>query len=148
VLVSIELRPFSATRAVGQIQNYTAAGFFSDGSARNLTQRVDYSSSDPSVAVAPNATDNRSRVLAVGPGTALITAVDPITGIVSNTASLTVVGCAHDKCVVGTALTSDCDPCVTTICAADRFCCAVEWDETCVGEVESVCGSTCSGATG
>jgi vibriolysin len=52
-------------------------------------------------------------------------------------------GCAHDKCTVGGALTSGCDPCVTSICAVDSFCCSTSWDSLCVGEVSSVCGLSC-----
>ena len=51
--------------------------------------------------------------------------------------------CAHLVCVQGTALTSGCDPCVTTICAVDPFCCSNSWDGICVGEVSSECGLTC-----
>lgn len=51
--------------------------------------------------------------------------------------------CTHDKCVTGTKLVSGCDPCVTSICAADAYCCNTSWDATCVGEVASVCGLTC-----
>ncbi len=51
--------------------------------------------------------------------------------------------CAHDKCTSGSALTSGCDSCVTSICAADSYCCTTSWDSICVGEVSSVCGLTC-----
>jgi cysteine-rich repeat protein len=57
--------------------------------------------------------------------------------------------CGHTLCTIGSALTSGCDnppvnpSCVTTICAADSFCCATAWDGTCVGEV-SLCGWHCS----
>src|SRR5207248_3166059 len=40
-----------------------------------------------------------------------------------------------------------CDPCVTTLCAADDFCCTTTWDEQCVSEVGQYCGQMC-GATG
>ncbi len=48
--------------------------------------------------------------------------------------------CAHDPCEEGAALNAACDPCVADICQADSFCCDFEWDETCVEEVQSVCG--------
>lgn len=51
--------------------------------------------------------------------------------------------CVHDKCVTGAALTSGCDPCVTSICQVDSFCCSNSWDSVCVGEVGSVCGLAC-----
>jgi len=52
--------------------------------------------------------------------------------------------CSHPICSAGTALTSGCDPCVTQLCAQDAYCCASEWDATCVGEVGSICGQTCN----
>lgn len=51
--------------------------------------------------------------------------------------------CAHPVCAAGGALTSGCDPCVTQLCAQDPYCCAAEWDATCVSEVTSICGQTC-----
>ncbi len=143
-LVSLQIFPASATRSIGTGQNYTVAGTFSNGASRNLTQRVDYASSDESVAVAPNLDGNRGRVLAVGAGSALITATDPASGITSNAATLTVIACAHPICTVGAALASDCDPCVTTICATDASCCADAWDQICVDAVESVCAASCA----
>jgi hypothetical protein len=54
-------------------------------------------------------------------------------------------GCAHDKCVTGSALVANCEPCVGQICAADPFCCNNSWDNICVGEVQSVCMLPCGG---
>jgi vibriolysin len=51
--------------------------------------------------------------------------------------------CAHNECSAGAKLTSGCDACVTSVCAADSFCCATAWDARCVSEVVSVCGQTC-----
>ncbi len=51
--------------------------------------------------------------------------------------------CAHAICEEGPKLDSICDPCVTQICAADSYCCNVEWDNICVEEVTSICGQTC-----
>src|SRR6478735_5542902 len=50
--------------------------------------------------------------------------------------------CEHGMCETGTPLVSTCDECVGNICAADPFCCDSGWDGICVGEVESICGST------
>jgi hypothetical protein len=147
-LVSLEIFPASRTRPVGTFQNYAVAGTYEDGSARNLTQRVQYTSSDETVAVAPNLEGNRGRVNAVGPGTALITATEPVTGITSNAAILNVTLCAHDKCLAGTALDAGCEPCVTAICAADSSCCSTDWGEGCVDAVASVCGASCGAAAG
>lgn len=51
--------------------------------------------------------------------------------------------CAHALCAKGTKLTSTCDPCAATICAADSYCCTTGWDDICVGEVASLCGKSC-----
>lgn len=51
--------------------------------------------------------------------------------------------CAHDECTTGAALTSGCSDCATAVCAADAWCCAIEWDSTCVGRVSNLCGLTC-----
>ncbi len=85
VLVAVALKPQSTKRGIGDAQNFTATGTFSDGSTKNLTQRCDYASSDPGVASAPNESGNKGRVVAVGVGTATISAVDTVTGIGTTT---------------------------------------------------------------
>jgi cysteine-rich repeat protein len=56
--------------------------------------------------------------------------------------------CTHDKCTKGLLLVPDCgDPCVQKICAQDDYCCTKEWDEQCIGEVASVCGSVLCAVT-
>ena len=80
-LVSLVLAPATAKRTVGQTQNFTATGTYSDGNTKNVTQSVTYSSSDPNVASAPNVTGNKGQVIAVGQGVATISAVDPASGI-------------------------------------------------------------------
>lgn len=52
--------------------------------------------------------------------------------------------CDHAVCATGAKLDSTCDPCATKLCAADPYCCGVEWDATCVGEVTSICGQSCT----
>ncbi len=57
--------------------------------------------------------------------------------------------CAHATCQTGDKLSSSCDPCVQTICAADAFCCTSSWDGQCVSEVASLCGQNiCAGGGG
>ncbi len=51
--------------------------------------------------------------------------------------------CTHALCEAGDPLTSDCHPCVASICEADPDCCAAEWDESCVRQVEARCGLGC-----
>jgi uncharacterized protein YjdB len=89
-LERIELSPLQATKNVGEFQNYTARGFFTGGGDENFTQRVIYQSSDLNVVFPPNAAPNKGRVEAVGVGSATITAVDPMTGKISNEVTLTV----------------------------------------------------------
>jgi hypothetical protein len=48
-------------------------------------------------------------------------------------------GCSHGLCATGAALVTECDPCVTQICAVDPFCCNNSWDNACVNQVETVC---------
>lgn len=52
--------------------------------------------------------------------------------------------CAHPICATGGALVAACDPCATQLCAQDPYCCTTTWDATCVGEVASICGKTCT----
>ena len=52
--------------------------------------------------------------------------------------------CGHDICEEGEALDASCGDCAAQICAVDPFCCSSGWDSICVGEVQSVCGQSCS----
>lgn len=52
--------------------------------------------------------------------------------------------CAHALCSQGAKLTTSCDACAATICAADSYCCTNSWDGVCVQEVGSLCGKTCN----
>jgi hypothetical protein len=95
-LLSITLSPTSATRSVGETQNFTATGHYEGGGTLNLTQKVQYASSDPTVVSAPNEDGNRSKVVMVAPGTVTITATDPESGISTtdsgDDATITVLG--------------------------------------------------------
>jgi len=53
------------------------------------------------------------------------------------------VDCAHDICDEGSKLDASCDPCATSICATDPYCCNNSWDSQCVSEVDSICGLSC-----
>ena len=95
-LERITLSPVAATRAAGQSITYTAIGHFGGGTTKNLTQRVDYHTSNAAVAATPNLTGNKSRVDLLAPGQVTISATDQATGISTTTtgddASLTVIG--------------------------------------------------------
>jgi hypothetical protein len=54
--------------------------------------------------------------------------------------------CAHGTCQTGGALVSGCDPCVTSVCQHDPYCCQSGWDSLCVAEVGQYCGASCSTA--
>ncbi|MCC6850529.1 MAG: Ig-like domain-containing protein [Deltaproteobacteria bacterium] len=95
-LERITLSPTQATRAVSQSLTYTAIGHFGGGATKNLTQRVDYHTSDAAIAAAPNAAGNKSRVDALAPGQVVISATDPVTGVGTtgsgDDVTLTVIG--------------------------------------------------------
>jgi hypothetical protein len=87
ILNSISLSPDEAknkTISVGEFANFTATGHYQNGTTKNLTQRVDYTSSDPTVAEAPNTEGNKGKVNGLAPGVVTITAVEPLSGISSN----------------------------------------------------------------
>jgi hypothetical protein len=52
--------------------------------------------------------------------------------------------CEHALCAAGGPLEAACDPCAVALCGLDPYCCSVAWDGTCVGEVTSICGQSCS----
>ena len=52
--------------------------------------------------------------------------------------------CAHPICTAGVGLSATCDPCTVALCARDPYCCTTSWDATCVGEVSSICGLSCT----
>jgi V8-like Glu-specific endopeptidase len=51
--------------------------------------------------------------------------------------------CAHDPCAAGARLARSCDPCVTSLCSADPYCCRSTWDDTCLQELAEVCPDRC-----
>ncbi len=80
---SLALLPESEALAVGDTDYLTAVGIAADGTL-NLTQDVTYASDAPSIVAVDNDDDVRSRIVAVAPGTAHITATDPVSGLVSD----------------------------------------------------------------
>jgi hypothetical protein len=95
-LERITLSPTQATRAANQVINYTAIGHFGGGTTTNLTQRVDYHSSNEAVASTPNEAGNKSKINTLSPGTVTISATDAATGMSTTTTgddvTLTVIG--------------------------------------------------------
>lgn len=95
-LERITLTPRTARRAVGEMQRLTATGHYAGGATKNLTQRVEYASSDSAIAGTANAKGDRSRIDLLAPGTVVISATDPKTGVGTHAsggdATLTVLG--------------------------------------------------------
>ncbi|MGH7896028.1 MAG: Ig-like domain-containing protein, partial [Candidatus Binatia bacterium] len=86
-LEKLTISPHAVSLLAGEHEGYTVIGHFTGGTTRNLTQRVVYASSNPGVAVATNQAGNRSRVEAIAPGTAVISATDPISSLTTTDAS-------------------------------------------------------------
>ena len=55
-------------------------------------------------------------------------------------------GCSHDECSQGGPLEASCSTCATDVCNEDAFCCSTDWDATCVGEADTICG-ICDGGS-
>lgn len=47
----------------------------------------------------------------------------------------------HELCVAGSPLSSTCDPCAATVCAADPACCTASWNASCVAFADLLCGA-------
>lgn len=77
----ITLEPARITRAIGEREELLALGRHQPNLTTLLTQQLVYTSSDERVAIATNEAGHKSRILAVGPGTATISAVDPVSGL-------------------------------------------------------------------
>lgn len=92
----ITLAPARVSVGIGDAQNFTATAHYHGGATRNVTQQVQYRSSDTAIARAPNDEGKRSRVEAVAPGTATISATDAESGVdtsqTGGDATLTVLG--------------------------------------------------------
>lgn len=80
-LVRITLRPPEIARLPTEVKHFWATGTYADGSTRDLTSEVVWASSDPTVATAPNDRADPNRMDLHAPGTALISATHPATGV-------------------------------------------------------------------
>jgi len=88
-LVSIVVSPTAASIPVATMVTLTAQGFFSDGTSRDISTQVAWTSAPAAVATVSNAAGTRGVVTGVSVGTATVTAT--LTGV-SGTATVTVVG--------------------------------------------------------
>jgi len=80
-LVSIEVTPVSPYLAEGSLHYFKAAGKFNDNTVQDITNIVNWASSDSKVAAVSNMTGSLGYVFGVNEGNAYITAVDTETGI-------------------------------------------------------------------
>ena len=88
-LVSIAVTPATSSILVGQSQQFTATGTFSDDSTQDITASVDWASSDTPVATVQSQGDAiPGLATALAAGTATITA--NADGLIQGTATLTV----------------------------------------------------------
>ena len=82
-LVRLVLSPTTRRVAVGATTRFAAVGTFAGGITRNYTQKVDWTSDGPAIAVATNVVGDRSRVDTFAPGTVGISVRDPVSGLTS-----------------------------------------------------------------
>lgn len=90
VLQSIQITPSASSVAKGLVQAYVATGVYTDGSTVDLTSTVTWSSSSSAVADISNASGSNGKATTNTVGVTTISAIDPATQIVSNSATLTV----------------------------------------------------------
>jgi hypothetical protein len=96
----IVLSPRTLTLERGEAQSLTAVAEHAGGGTEVVTQRVTWTSSDPTIVEAPNISGNRSRVIARARGTATISAFDPVTSLSSTDTGDDVVVTVHDDPLV------------------------------------------------
>ncbi len=64
--------------------------------------------------------------------------------IVEQGATLRANVCGQSLCMIGTSpMPYGCHSCVDQICDVDPFCCANEFDQECLDQVDTVCGLVC-----
>jgi hypothetical protein len=114
-LVRIVVAPASVRLAVESARRFTATGHRADGSVVNLTQRVEWRVDDSGVATAPNTAGDRSRVVAVGPGTTMVDAYDPETGVRASDSG------EHATLTVGGLSAIELSPAEVTLSVGQRF---------------------------
>ena len=88
VLVSLDLQPAAASVPLGVPQAFTATGTFSDGTTQDLTSAVRWGSASIAAPIATlgNAAGNHGLATPLSPGSMLVTATDPVSGVSAVTA--------------------------------------------------------------
>lgn len=92
VLQSIAITPITQSISLGLTQQYRAIASYSDGSMPDITSLVTWNASQPSVATISNISSSKGLAISVGQGTTAITA--SLSGITSNSATLTITPAA------------------------------------------------------
>lgn len=88
VLQSLDVTPAAPSIPAGFTEQLVATGFFSDGSSRNITEEVQWSSADPAIASVSNTAGSRGLVSGVSAGGPVsVTATAP--GNISDNAQVT-----------------------------------------------------------
>jgi uncharacterized protein YjdB len=91
VLESITVTPPHPTLYIGKMKQFTAVGSYSNGSEKTITERVKWSSSDPTISSVRNSTGREGLANSHAVGKVTITATDPKTGIKGSTTLTTKV---------------------------------------------------------
>lgn len=91
-LVRLAVTPANASLTKGTSLQYTATGTFSDTTTQNLTESVNWSSSDSLRLNVSNSTGSKGQALGLQLGGYLITATDPSSGLSADTAVGVIAG--------------------------------------------------------
>ncbi len=75
ILAAIDISPQSPSLLIGDSQQFTATGLYTDGSTANITTSVTWASSSATVATIGNTPGSQGLATSAGPGTARISAV-------------------------------------------------------------------------
>jgi len=84
VLTEIQVDPDPGAVPAGFSLSFTAMGIYSDGSNRDMTLEVNWSSSDDAVASISNLIETKGRAYGNAPGSVIITALDPVSSFSGN----------------------------------------------------------------
>jgi len=105
MLTAVTVTPALASVAQGQTQQFSATGLYSDGTTKDLTSSVTWSSLQGSLASISNAVGSQGLATGLLPGVSTINATDPAS-LLSGTAALTVLPAVLTAITVSPALTS------------------------------------------
>jgi|HubBroStandDraft_6_1064221.scaffolds.fasta_scaffold01629_1 uncharacterized repeat protein (TIGR03803 family) len=87
ILAAIEISPEGPTIPIGNTEQFTATGLYTDGSSGNITTNVTWASSSPTVATASNTSGSQGLAASTGTG---FTTISASLGSVASSTTLTV----------------------------------------------------------